>query len=90
MKRSLQPNLAITKRRGNFPCRVVTEELSKKIPAEDESVALHLDGEVTEDSDQENDFETDLEDNPFHEEYSGRNSNTNVSIIHSIYNLIIP
>ncbi|GBM38567.1 hypothetical protein AVEN_71676-1 [Araneus ventricosus] len=51
----------------------VFEELSKKIPAEDESDALNLDGEVTQYGDQEADFETDVEDNPFHVEYSDTN-----------------
>ncbi|GBL99867.1 Alkylglycerol monooxygenase, partial [Araneus ventricosus] len=37
--------------------------------AEDESYALYLDGEVTEYSDQEIDSETDVENNPVHEEY---------------------
>ncbi|GBN61800.1 hypothetical protein AVEN_198908-1 [Araneus ventricosus] len=37
--------------------------------SEDESDALHLDGEETEYSDQETASEIDVEDNPFHEEY---------------------
>ncbi|GBL69828.1 hypothetical protein AVEN_207354-1 [Araneus ventricosus] len=85
MKRSPKPNLAITKRRELIPPNqysTVLEELSKKIAAEDESDALYLDGEVTERSDQETDSETDVEDNPVHEEYRDSNSNTNVSIIH--------
>ncbi|GBM50532.1 hypothetical protein AVEN_160751-1 [Araneus ventricosus] len=48
----------------------VLGELSYKIPAEDESDALTLDGEVTENSDQEPDSEIDVEDNPVHQEYS--------------------
>ncbi|GBL98936.1 hypothetical protein AVEN_227801-1, partial [Araneus ventricosus] len=60
----------------------ILEELSKKIPSEDESDALFLEGEVTEDSDQETDSEIDLENNPVHEEYSDLNSSTNVCIIH--------
>ncbi|GBM99802.1 hypothetical protein AVEN_164186-1 [Araneus ventricosus] len=54
----------------------------KTIPAEDESDALYLDGEVTEYSDQETDSETDVEDNPAREEYSYSNWNANVCIIH--------
>ncbi|GBL87770.1 hypothetical protein AVEN_81369-1 [Araneus ventricosus] len=61
---------------------IVLEELSRKIPPEGESDALHLDGEVTEYSGQETDFETDVEDNPIHEEYNDSDSNTNVCIIH--------
>ncbi|GBM72787.1 hypothetical protein AVEN_230342-1, partial [Araneus ventricosus] len=38
------------------------------MPAEDESAALNFDGEVTEYSDQETDSETEVEDNPVHEE----------------------
>ncbi|GBM29939.1 hypothetical protein AVEN_111242-1 [Araneus ventricosus] len=49
---------------------------------EDESDALHLDGEVTEAQPPKTDSETHVEDNPVHEEYSDSNSNTNVCIIH--------
>ncbi|GBM72005.1 hypothetical protein AVEN_94193-1, partial [Araneus ventricosus] len=55
---------------------------SKKTPAEEESDALCLNGEATEYSDQEIDSETDVEDNPVHEECRDSNSNTNVCIIH--------
>ncbi|GBL91568.1 hypothetical protein AVEN_23630-1 [Araneus ventricosus] len=47
---------------------VVSEDLSKKMPAEDESDALNLNGEVTEYSDQETDAQSDWEDKPVHEE----------------------
>ncbi|GBM40605.1 hypothetical protein AVEN_27192-1 [Araneus ventricosus] len=61
----------------------VLKELNKeKVPADDESDALHLDGEMTEYSDQEADSETDVENNAFHEEYRDSNSNKNVSVIH--------
>ncbi|GBM67367.1 hypothetical protein AVEN_133187-1 [Araneus ventricosus] len=60
----------------------VLEELSKKIAAEDESDSLNLDGEVSEYSPQETDSETEVEDNPVHEEYNDSNSYTNVCIIH--------
>ncbi|GBO01672.1 hypothetical protein AVEN_98665-1 [Araneus ventricosus] len=75
----------ITKRREVIPAEqysTVLEELSKKIPAEDESFVLHLDGEVTECSNQESDLEIDMEDNPVQEEFRDSNSNTNVCIIH--------
>ncbi|GBM72783.1 hypothetical protein AVEN_201560-1 [Araneus ventricosus] len=62
----------------------VLEELSKKIAAEDESDALYLDGEVTVYSELKTDSETDLENNPVHEEYRDSNSNTNVCIIHPV------
>ncbi|GBN22102.1 hypothetical protein AVEN_123115-1 [Araneus ventricosus] len=39
------------------------KELSKKIPSEDETAALYLDGEVTECSNHETDSGTDAEDN---------------------------
>ncbi|GBN76890.1 hypothetical protein AVEN_156531-2-1, partial [Araneus ventricosus] len=44
-------------------------ELSKKIPAEDESDASDLDGELTEYSDNETGSEIVVEDNPVHKEY---------------------
>ncbi|GBL86845.1 hypothetical protein AVEN_96070-1 [Araneus ventricosus] len=47
----------------------VLEESNKKIPAEDESDALYLDGEVTEYGDQEIDSGTSVGDS-VHEEYS--------------------
>ncbi|GBO29124.1 hypothetical protein AVEN_110931-1 [Araneus ventricosus] len=68
---------------GNYPHISIFgcfEKLSKKIPAEDESDALYLDGEVTEDSDQETDSETwrtiQFKNN------ADSNSNTNVGIVH--------
>ncbi|GBM90015.1 hypothetical protein AVEN_174822-1 [Araneus ventricosus] len=85
MKRSPKPNMAITKRREiilSNQYSAVLEELSKNIAAEDESDALYLDGKVTQYSDQETDSESDVEDNPVHEEYIDSNSNTNVCIIH--------
>ncbi|GBM49663.1 hypothetical protein AVEN_262466-1 [Araneus ventricosus] len=88
MKRSIKSYLANTKRREIIPAKqysAVLEELSKKISAEDESDALHLDGEVTEYSDQETNFETDMEENPVHEEYSDSDSNTNVCFIHPFH-----
>ncbi|GBN01403.1 hypothetical protein AVEN_180077-1 [Araneus ventricosus] len=60
----------------------VSEEVGKKIPAEDESDALNLDGDETEYRSQETDPETDSEDNPVHEEYNVSNSNRNDCIIH--------
>ncbi|GBN11157.1 hypothetical protein AVEN_196787-1 [Araneus ventricosus] len=48
----------------------VLEESSKNIPAKDE---FDLDGEETEYSDQKINFETDVEYNPIHEEYSDSN-----------------
>ncbi|GBN94068.1 hypothetical protein AVEN_132513-1 [Araneus ventricosus] len=63
----------------------ILEEVSEKIPAEDESHALYLDGDVTEYTDQETDSETDVEDNPVHEEYSDSNSNPNVCMIHQLF-----
>ncbi|GBO01376.1 hypothetical protein AVEN_259487-1 [Araneus ventricosus] len=89
MERTPKPKLAITKRREIIPTEEyspVLEELSKKISAEGESDALYLDGEVTEYSEQETDSETDVEDNPVHDEYCDSNSNTNVCIINP-YNL---
>ncbi|GBN27634.1 hypothetical protein AVEN_33130-1 [Araneus ventricosus] len=66
----------------------VLEELSKKIPAVDESDALYLNGEVIEYSDQETDSKTDVEDNPVHEEYSDSNSTTKLrTSIHSTSDL---
>ncbi|GBL78126.1 hypothetical protein AVEN_143413-1 [Araneus ventricosus] len=65
-------------------CRAIFScfgRIMQKIPSEDESDTLHLDGEVTECSDQETDSETDVEDKPVHEEYR-LNSNANVCIIH--------
>ncbi|GBM36820.1 hypothetical protein AVEN_82816-1 [Araneus ventricosus] len=59
----------------------VLEELRKKLQAEDKSDAVYLDGEVTMYSDQETDSETDLEDNPVHEEYRDSYSERNVCII---------
>ncbi|GBO00854.1 hypothetical protein AVEN_275422-1 [Araneus ventricosus] len=47
----------------------VLEEVCKKISAENESDALYLDGEGTEYSYEETDSETNVEDNPAHEEY---------------------
>ncbi|GBO27037.1 hypothetical protein AVEN_129979-1 [Araneus ventricosus] len=58
------------------------EKLSRKIPAEDKSDALYLDGDVTEYRDQETDSETDVEDDPVQEEYSDCNLYTNNCIIH--------
>ncbi|GBO29389.1 hypothetical protein AVEN_268058-1 [Araneus ventricosus] len=52
----------------------------KNIAAEEGSDALNLDGEVTEYSTSELDSETDMEDNPVHEEDS--DSNLNVCVIH--------
>ncbi|GBO06843.1 hypothetical protein AVEN_91856-1 [Araneus ventricosus] len=60
------------------------EKSSRKVPAEDEFVALYPDGEATDYRDQETDSETDVEDNPVHEECRNSNSNTNVCIIHPI------
>ncbi|GBM19664.1 hypothetical protein AVEN_17363-1 [Araneus ventricosus] len=85
MKRSPESNLAVTKLRGNIPTgqySAVSEELSKYLAAEDESDALYLDGEVNEYSDQETYSETDVGDNPVHEDYSDSNSYTNVCMIH--------
>ncbi|GBN65906.1 hypothetical protein AVEN_74679-1 [Araneus ventricosus] len=85
MKRSEYPNLVTTKRRGIIPTEqdsAVLEEVSKSIPAEDKSDAIYFDGELTEYSGQNTDSETDVEDNPVHEEYSDSKSNTNVCIIH--------
>ncbi|GBN93980.1 hypothetical protein AVEN_267099-1 [Araneus ventricosus] len=65
----------------------IMAEVSKKIPAEDESEALYLNIEVTEYNDQETDSENDVEDNLVHEEYSDSNSNTNAYItMHSTSN----
>ncbi|GBM85569.1 hypothetical protein AVEN_43011-1 [Araneus ventricosus] len=63
----------------------ILEELSKKIPDEDESDALCIDEHFTEYSDQETDSETDVEDNPVHEVYSDSNSNPNVCMIHRFF-----
>ncbi|GBL89750.1 hypothetical protein AVEN_104687-1 [Araneus ventricosus] len=60
----------------------VLEEINKKIPAEDESDTLYLDGEETKYIDQETGSETDVEYNPNHKEYSNSNTNTNVRFIH--------
>ncbi|GBN99958.1 hypothetical protein AVEN_248803-1 [Araneus ventricosus] len=60
------------------------EKSSRKVPAEDEFVTLYPDGEATDYSNQETDSETDVEDNPVHEECRDSNSNTNVCIIHPI------
>ncbi|GBN23821.1 hypothetical protein AVEN_74901-1 [Araneus ventricosus] len=68
---------------GKLPLQSnILEELSKKIPAQDESDALYHNGEVTEYSDQAIDSETDVEYNPVHKEYRGSHSITNVYIIH--------
>ncbi|GBM11441.1 hypothetical protein AVEN_240595-1 [Araneus ventricosus] len=64
--------------------RLFLEQFRKEIPAEDESDASYLDGEVTEYSDQETDSETDVENKPGHEEDSDSNSDTNVCIIHPL------
>ncbi|GBM44420.1 hypothetical protein AVEN_128278-1 [Araneus ventricosus] len=85
MKRSPYNFLATTKRREIIPTEqysAISEELSKKIPAEDESDALYQNGEVTNYSDQQNCSEPGRKDNPFHEEYSDSNLNSNVCIIH--------
>ncbi|GBM20663.1 hypothetical protein AVEN_230246-1 [Araneus ventricosus] len=63
----------------------VLEEVSKERQAENESDSLNLIGEVTEYRDRETNSETDLEDNPVHEEYSDSDSNTNVCIAHPFY-----
>ncbi|GBL96706.1 hypothetical protein AVEN_180248-1 [Araneus ventricosus] len=60
----------------------VFEELSKKIPIEDESDELYVNGEVIEYSYQESNSETEVKDNPVHEGYRDSNSNTNVCTIH--------
>ncbi|GBO40040.1 hypothetical protein AVEN_158612-1 [Araneus ventricosus] len=63
--------MAITKRREIIPTEQyssVSEEFIKERPAEDESDALYRNGEVTEYSDQESNSETEIEDNPVHEE----------------------
>ncbi|GBM91298.1 hypothetical protein AVEN_136876-1 [Araneus ventricosus] len=63
--------MAITKRREIIPTEqysAVLEELSKKIPSEDESDALYLDREATEHSYQGTD--SDVQDNLVHKEYS--------------------
>ncbi|GBM06125.1 hypothetical protein AVEN_265182-1 [Araneus ventricosus] len=82
------------KKAGHYPYRALFDcfgRIKKKIPAEDESEALNLEGEVTEYNDQETNSETVLGDNPFHEEYSDSNSNTNACIIiYSTSNFIIP
>ncbi|GBM24015.1 hypothetical protein AVEN_274423-2-1, partial [Araneus ventricosus] len=64
----------------------VLEKISKKRPADEESDASDLDGEVieysdheTDSGDKETDSQIDVEDNPVHEEYS----DSNVKIIHS-------
>ncbi|GBM35472.1 hypothetical protein AVEN_73267-1 [Araneus ventricosus] len=78
MKRSQLPNMVTKKpKEVILKCNAVLEKLIDKKPAEDESDALYANGEVIEHSDQETDSETDVEDNPVHEEYSDPNSNTN-------------
>ncbi|GBN47650.1 hypothetical protein AVEN_208470-1 [Araneus ventricosus] len=72
---------AIRKRREIIPTEQylsALERLSREIPAEDDSVAIYLDAEVTEYSDQEPDSESDVEDNPVHEECRESNSITNI------------
>ncbi|GBL73431.1 hypothetical protein AVEN_159438-1 [Araneus ventricosus] len=71
---------------GNYPYRAIFgcfKELSKKIATENESDALYLDGEVIEYSDLKTASETDLENNPVHEEYRDSNCITNVFNIHT-------
>ncbi|GBN47975.1 hypothetical protein AVEN_240497-1 [Araneus ventricosus] len=63
--------MAITKRREIIPTEQyssVSEEFIKERQAEDDSDALYRNGEVTEYSDQESNSETEMEDNPVHEE----------------------
>ncbi|GBM59644.1 hypothetical protein AVEN_60384-1 [Araneus ventricosus] len=80
------------KRREIIPVEqysAVLEELSKKKPAEDESEAVYFEGEATDYSDQETDSETDVVDNPAHEEYSGSNSKRKCLYHPSIQSLIV-
>ncbi|GBN50157.1 hypothetical protein AVEN_263076-1, partial [Araneus ventricosus] len=65
----------------------ILEEISIKRPSEEDSNALDLDGEVSEYTNHETDFEIDVEDSPVHEEDSDSNSATS---IHSTSNLIVP
>ncbi|GBM29128.1 hypothetical protein AVEN_114900-1 [Araneus ventricosus] len=88
MKHSAEPKLAIAKRREIILTEqysAALEKVSRKLSAEDESVALYLDGEATEYRDLKTDSETDVEDSPVHEECRDSSSNTNVCIIHPFY-----
>ncbi|GBM57970.1 hypothetical protein AVEN_72920-1 [Araneus ventricosus] len=60
------------------------EKLSKNRPAEDESDASDLDGEVAEYRDLETNSEIDVEDNRVHKEDNDSNSDRNVFIIHPL------
>ncbi|GBM27920.1 hypothetical protein AVEN_146146-1 [Araneus ventricosus] len=80
-----KPNLAIMKWWEIIPPEqyaAVLEEFSKERPAEDESEASDLDGDVAEYIEHETDSEIDVEDKPVYEESSDSNSNTIVRIIH--------
>ncbi|GBM99466.1 hypothetical protein AVEN_45725-1 [Araneus ventricosus] len=74
----------ITKRRKIILAELYSAILDEcsNVASEDESDALYLDGEVTEYSDLKTESETDLENNPVHEDYRDSNSNTNVCFIH--------
>ncbi|GBN47648.1 hypothetical protein AVEN_208469-1 [Araneus ventricosus] len=72
--KTLQPDLSVKK--------VTCLQMVKQIPTEDDSIAIYLDAEVTEYSYQETDSESDMEENPVHEECRESNSNINSRIIH--------
>ncbi|GBM90325.1 hypothetical protein AVEN_233634-1 [Araneus ventricosus] len=63
---------------GNYPYRAIFGCLGRIML---ENTSSHTDGEVTEYSDQEIDSETDVKDNPVHEECREPNSDPNVCII---------